>query len=571
MNIETLNRQKRNVIRGLNRIKNSIEDYDSLKDLEENKAMLNQKYKDFEKTNKEIIELCSEEEIEEHFNTADEIQKSVVETNKTINKLMEKLEKTGKQTNTRLKDLELPNFCGDIMEWLSFRDLFLSSVHNNDALSDGQKLQYLKSTLHGDAGRLIKSFAITNNNYSQAWKHLNNRYNRSRDLINNHIDRLINQPNIQQATTKSILDLVDRTNECVLTLEALEQKIEGFADKIIVFILQEKLDNDTKQWWRKDINKDEMPTLKKLLEFLEKHAQAINTPQPKIAEKITTRSNNFNQQNYTQQKWYNTNQETQSRNRLNQKQNIGLDIKQNNNNYQKSCSVCRSTNHFVMQCPILSAKSPKGREEIIKEKKLCYNCLLPGHKISNCRNRNTCRICSRKHHTLLHNNEVNRTSQIYLTKEPNFYTERNYYDKEDKTLGDWRAGTRKQVLTQNRNYVNRKGYENQNKRYNDNRDRLSGNIREVGRGRRYEDNWKENKQQMDNEPKQRPKLQLKARTVTPSIDTTSSNSSSSLHLSFLESSEINKKNQQLNRKTEVVHSSKLRPYKSPNEFQLKST
>lgn len=64
----------------------------------------------------------------------------------------------------RLPPLLLPSFSGDYSDWTSFLDIFSSSINANVNLSDAQKLQYLKSSLKGEALNLIQHFAITNAN-----------------------------------------------------------------------------------------------------------------------------------------------------------------------------------------------------------------------------------------------------------------------------------------------------------------------------------------------------------------------------------------------------------------------
>ena len=67
--------------------------------------------------------------------------------------------------SAKLPKLNLPTFKGDYENWLSFHDLFKSSVHDNRSLTDSQRLQYLKASLQGDAVKLSTSLAITDANY----------------------------------------------------------------------------------------------------------------------------------------------------------------------------------------------------------------------------------------------------------------------------------------------------------------------------------------------------------------------------------------------------------------------
>ncbi|KFM61886.1 hypothetical protein X975_23237, partial [Stegodyphus mimosarum] len=54
---------------------------------------------------------------------------------------------------------------------------------------------------------------------------------------------------IQGENRSTILKLVDTVNECIRSLETLEQKIEGFSETILAYQLLQKLDSNTKLWW----------------------------------------------------------------------------------------------------------------------------------------------------------------------------------------------------------------------------------------------------------------------------------------------------------------------------------
>jgi hypothetical protein len=75
-------------------------------------------------------------------------------------------------SSMRLPRLDLPSFEGSITERMSFRDFFVTAVHNNKSHSNSQKLIHLKSALSGEAGRLVRSTIISDANYSIAWKQL---------------------------------------------------------------------------------------------------------------------------------------------------------------------------------------------------------------------------------------------------------------------------------------------------------------------------------------------------------------------------------------------------------------
>ena len=46
---------------------------------------------------------------------------------------------------------------------------------------------------------------------------------------------------------------------------------------------------------------------------------------------------------------------------------------------------------------------------MLKERKLCMNCLGQGHFARNCKSVNRCKVCQRPHHTLVHSDERKST------------------------------------------------------------------------------------------------------------------------------------------------------------------
>ena len=66
-------------------------------------------------------------------------------------------------------EASLPKFDGRYEEWLSYKDAFCSMIGNQRDLNSVEKLQYLKSSLSGEAYNKIKNFSITNENFVRAW------------------------------------------------------------------------------------------------------------------------------------------------------------------------------------------------------------------------------------------------------------------------------------------------------------------------------------------------------------------------------------------------------------------
>ena len=65
------------------------------------------------------------------------------------------------------------------------------------------------------------------------------------------------------------------------------------------------------------------------------------------------------------------------------------------------CNECGGL-HETALCNVLNAMTVEQRLEALTKRGLCYHCLNPGHRASNCTQRPICGKCSRRHATLLH-------------------------------------------------------------------------------------------------------------------------------------------------------------------------
>ena len=66
-----------------------------------------------------------------------------------------------------------------------------------------------------------------------------------------------------------------------------------------------------------------------------------------------------------------------------------------------SCPACED-DHLLFQCGMFKGWDLERKNDLVKRKRLCFNCLAYGHLLNSCSSRKTCRKCGEKHHTLLH-------------------------------------------------------------------------------------------------------------------------------------------------------------------------
>ena len=140
-----------------------------------------------------IFENCDEKDLEKFIAEQQSIQENIdklwVMVKRKTAELSPELQ-TSVQTKIeanvtetmRLPKLNLPTFSGNIHEWLSFKDIFRSSIHKNSALSASQKLSYLKPSLQAEPLRIIQSIPISDANYDIAWSLLKDRFSNKKRL-----------------------------------------------------------------------------------------------------------------------------------------------------------------------------------------------------------------------------------------------------------------------------------------------------------------------------------------------------------------------------------------------------
>lgn len=178
----------------------------------------------------------------------------------------------------KLSKIHIPSFSGDFTEWQTFYDLFVSSIHNNENLTPAQKFQYLQGLLTGPAASIMKHLSITEQNYFEVFKKLCKKYDRKRHTINAFLQTFNNQHSIQTATASTIQKLMDTSDEVLRGLKAMGKNAET-RDPWLIFILINKLDDDTKAQWAQYAFEKDFPTIEEFFEFLQRRIDALDSLQ----------------------------------------------------------------------------------------------------------------------------------------------------------------------------------------------------------------------------------------------------------------------------------------------------
>ncbi|KYN14787.1 hypothetical protein ALC57_12995 [Trachymyrmex cornetzi] len=250
------------------------------------------------------------------------------------------------------------------------------SLPNFDGhLSEVEKLQYLQSALKGEAANKLKILTVDGTNYQKAWELLKRAYEVKRVLISRHLSLLINLPILEKETTDGLSRLADDAQQHVTSLNALGVEV---GSEILVNILESKLPKNTAEKWEETLKRDEFPKIDELYEFL--YRTAVRVSKRARPESFKREDDKFSpavKNSRTANKIFTV-------------------------NLANNCAACKNKVYPLFKCDTFKRLDIPKRIEIVKNAKLCYNCLC-SHKGRPC-NYTICTICQKRHNTLLHLN-----------------------------------------------------------------------------------------------------------------------------------------------------------------------
>ncbi|XP_043650079.1 uncharacterized protein LOC122618022 [Drosophila teissieri] len=175
-------------------------------------------------------------------------------------------------------------------------------------------------------------------------------------------------PSAINSNIGTVRKIADCADEVIRGLRALNCEER---DPWLIFILLSKLDSDTRQAWAQCAESEEKGvTINRFLKFLTSRCDTLEA---------------FNLIGSTQARRAATTHHADTHPRRE----------------EPKCTSCQQ-NHQLFKCPQFIALDIASRRDFLKSRKLCFNCLSPAHMVGNCTSRHTCRICRRKHHTLVH-------------------------------------------------------------------------------------------------------------------------------------------------------------------------
>ena len=352
---------------------------------------------------RELLELCETAEhrelvenfLEEFYDVYDKAMDLIL----SVSRLIKEHQKANGLTTTQpcstsntisdivLPRIEIEKFNGEVHKFISFWDLFSSTIDSKPSLTKAQKLWYLKSLLTGEAASLLRHLKPEETNYAEAKEILENRYKKPDVIARYYIDQFLNQPSFSSSSPTSLKRLHSVSDEAVRGLKALKKENR---DIWLIHILLGKVDMETRRWWF-DYEQDlETASISDFLHFIqyrfEKLESAASMSSP-LSSSTPVQSSSVKPK--------------AKPNGYPVKRSSFASINPSSESSKQSCSICKQARHSPFYCVALTSLSTNARIDLASKLGLCHNCLRLKH--GNECEYGTCRTCkSNKHHTLLH-------------------------------------------------------------------------------------------------------------------------------------------------------------------------
>ncbi|XP_036347202.1 uncharacterized protein LOC118756550 [Rhagoletis pomonella] len=278
----------------------------------------------------------------------------------------------------RLDPISIPIFDGSPANWLVFKDMFETLVHNRTDLDPTYKLGKLRQYVKSDNVPLIGG--LYTGGYEEVWAALRRRFDNPRILSETHVQRLLDLPNQPHESQKVLCHIVDCVRNSFRALAVMGVPV-SYWDAIAVPIILPKLPISTRTEWGMSLTTNDIPKLEHLLVFLERRANNLPaTITSNSAASIARPSSRAVRAHIATT----TVQSTQA---------------PSGQQRAVACVQCADP-HRLIKCPRFRNLSVEERWSKVRGWSLCFNCLRAGHGTRDCPS-GVCTKCQQKHNTLL--------------------------------------------------------------------------------------------------------------------------------------------------------------------------
>ena len=304
----------------------------------------------------------------------------------------------------KLPEVAIKPFYGNLEDWSTFWDLYSSAIHDREDVAPIDKFSYLRGLLRGDAEKAIRGFKTTAANYDAAIKTLKERFGDDEATRNMLIERLIAIKPVDNSKLESLQQLGDQIGSILRSLQGLQMSTESHANVLIPVLCSKLTEDLLKDWFQKEHNKKEgeKTTLAMFSSFLEEQINIRRKARMQRQGNVNAKSSPPNDGPFRGQKKGRNGRDHKhdsgSRNSEREPSAYGL---QATAEEKLRCIFCEQS-HPSHSCKKAESMEMSLKRRLVRKNQVCWNCLRTGHVSKTCGTRIRCKVCKRKHNTLLH-------------------------------------------------------------------------------------------------------------------------------------------------------------------------
>ena len=305
----------------------------------------------------------------------------------------------------------IEEFDGDPLDYWAFVNRF--KVHIADRItSDDLKLVYLLQHCSKRVYDRIKHYAggpDKHQCYQMVWRELYDRYGQPH-IVGRHCEqRLLELPKVGQYDPEGLENMAILMKRCLASLEEFSgsstMNTVGF-----IAMLAEKLPLELRRKWVSEALKIQTKSgsLAGFADFagfvINESVEANSTYYKAIFFSRSSKSDSHGFKQRRTHTFATTNPIKAFAQTTNQAKVHRGEERSQKEDARISCYSC-GQQHKLIDCDAFANKTLQEKRSVVRERRLCYRCLRPGHGIKDCRSKNSCEVesCrSNSHHTLLH-------------------------------------------------------------------------------------------------------------------------------------------------------------------------
>ena len=309
-----------------------------------------------------------------------------------------------KSRTVQLPKLQLPTFDGNIMNWAHFWAQFRTAVDSNLDLTQEHKLAYLWDAIKDPSIKaLLFSGAERDGLYSEVIKTLHQRFDKKRTIHSNYCQKLL-ELNSVKATKADLHLFIDTVKTALAGLRHTTQdNLPSFLTSMFVPRIPKALQVE---WEVHSKDSEGVPPIDDLLTFLGFRADVLSSAATSGKESEAS-------------SWPADRKQSQAGGKQTAAVHASTPTPSPSSmpyGYRYECNLCPGLKHPLYQCSLFNEMTIHQRGDYMRSRRICFNCLAPGHNSTDCRSPARCRACGGKHHTLVH--RENSNAPVTLQQQP---------------------------------------------------------------------------------------------------------------------------------------------------------